>query len=328
MLGVVGAGYWGKNLVRNFAELGVLRTVCDHDAQIHDRYPDVHTTLDFDELLADEAITAIVIATPGHTHFELAVQALEAGKDLFVEKPLCLSVAEGEQLVALAAERKLVLMVGHILNYHPCVTWLQEMVTAGELGDLHYISAHRLNLGKLCFHENALWALAPHDVSVILSLTAAAPTAIHCSGGAYVSEGIADQTCTTLQFATGVRGHILSSWLHPFKEQKLTVVGSEGMVVFDDTRGWGEKLAFYRQPVTFCEGVPAAAAVEPEFVEVGEGEPLRAECAHFLECCATRSQPKTDGEEGVRVLRVLEAAQSYLEPAIRSTYLVSNALNV
>lgn len=327
MLGVVGAGYWGKNLIRNFAELGVLRTVCDHSAEVHNRYPDVHTTLDFEELLADEAITAIVIATPGHTHFELAVRALKGGKDLYVEKPLCLSVAEGEQLVALAKEFDRVLMVGHILNYHPCVIRLQEMVAGGELGELHYISAHRMNLGKLCFHENALWALAPHDVSVVLSLTGEAPKRVHCSGGAYVTDGVADQTCTTLEFASGVRGHILSSWLHPFKEQKLTVVGSEGMVVFDDTRSWGEKLAFYRKPVTWTEGVPTVSPVEPEFVAVGEGEPLRAECAHFLECCASRSRPKTDGEEGVRVLRVLEVAQRQLDP-VRSTYVAANALNV
>ena len=327
MLGVVGAGYWGKNLIRNFAALGALRAVCDHHAEIHDRYPDIQTTLDFDDLLTNDEIQAIAIATPGHTHFELAEQSLRAGKDLFVEKPLCLSVAQGEQLVALAAEFDRVLMVGHILNYHPCVTRLQAMVAGGDLGELHYISAHRLNLGKLCFHENALWAYGPHDVSVILSLTGALPTAVHCSGGAYLSEGIADQTCTTLQFASGETAHILSSWLHPFKEHKLTVIGSEGMAVFDDTRGWGEKLSLYRQPVTWKEGVPRVTPVEPEFVPVEKGEPLRAECAHFLQCCARRSRPRTDGEEGVRVLRVLEAAQRHLDP-IRSTYIAPKAINV
>jgi UDP-2-acetamido-3-amino-2,3-dideoxy-glucuronate N-acetyltransferase len=327
MLGVVGAGYWGKNLVRNFDALDALHTVCDHHAEIKERYPDFHTTQDFDELLAQEAITAIAISTPGHTHFELAVQALESGRDLFVEKPLCLSVAEGEQLVALAEERGRVLMVGHILQYHPAVEQLQQLVRDGELGDIHYLSAHRLNLGKICFHENALWAYAPHDISLILSLTGAQPTRVRCSGGAYLSEGIADQTATTLEFASGATGHILSSWMHPFKEHKFTVIGSKGAAVFDDTRGWSEKLALYRQPVQWADGVPTVVPVEPEFQMLEEKEPLREECAHFLRCCQERRVPRTDGAEGVRVLQVLEAAQRSLTPA-RTTYVARNSVSV
>lgn len=318
-LSLIGAGYWGKNLARNFNELGALHTLCDLSPAILESYgADYHAvrkTSDLASIWTDPEVTAVAIAAPAVHHHRLAKAALLAGKDVYVEKPLCLHTAEAEELVALALAHGRILMVGHLLQYHPYVQRLQVLVTGGELGPLHYITSNRLNLGKIRREENALWSFAPHDLSVLLSLAGSRlPDHVRCVGGSYLTSGVADTTLTTLAFTGNLKAHVHVSWLNPFKEQKLTVVGARGMAVFDDTRPWTEKLALYRNYLRRGDdGVPVPSKVAPEFIVVPESEPLRAECAHFLACCRDRSTPRTDGVEGLNVLRVLQAAQASLD---------------
>lgn len=316
-VGLVGAGYWGKNLARNFHALGVLGAICDHNLEAQkrskERLPDARITSDYQELLNDPKITAIAIATPAGEHYWMAKAALEAGKDLYVEKPLSLDLAEAEELVDLAHRLGRILMVGHILQYHPCVKRLYMLIEDGVLGKLHHITSNRLNLGKICTVENALWALAPHDLSVILKLAGELPDQVRCIGGAYLTEDVADTTLTSLHFPSGIRAQIHASWLNPYKEQKLTVVGSEGMILFDDAQGWGQKLLLFRQPIRWVGPIPIPdGSVSPEPVGVEADEPLRAECSHFIECCRTRRTPLTSGEEALAVTRVLSAAEESL----------------
>jgi UDP-2-acetamido-3-amino-2,3-dideoxy-glucuronate N-acetyltransferase len=318
-LALIGAGYWGKNLARNFHALGALRTICDASQATLESYGTDYATVQkvqsVKDVLMDTAIRQVAIAAPAVLHYELARAALLAGKDVFVEKPLCLEVEEAQKLVALAQKQRLVLMVGHLLQYHPCIKTLQSLLAEGELGKLHYITSNRLNLGKIRREENALWSFAPHDLSVILSLAGnQVPERIACTGESYLTNGVADTTLTSLRFAGGVRAHIFVSWLNPFKEQKLTVVGSNGMAVFDDTRPWPEKLLLHRHYLTWTNGqIPTPNKNKGQPLQVAESEPLRNECAHFLECCATRRKPCTDGSEGLRVLEVLRAAQRSLD---------------
>lgn len=317
-LALIGGGYWGKNLARNFRQMGALHTICDRDPQIlagyGPEYQAVKTCGSFDDVLANQSITKVAIAAPAVLHFDFAKQALTAGKHVYVEKPLCLSIAEGQQLIALAKERKLTLMVGHLLQYHPCVVKLRELVSSGELGRLFYITSNRLNLGKIRREENALWSFAPHDISVILSLAGILPESVQCNGEHYLTRGVADTTLTQMSFSDGLKAHVYVSWMNPFKEQKLTVIGSQGMVVFDDTRPWNEKLLLFKDYLTWEQGqVPVAKKTAGVQVEVPEAEPLRAECMHFLECCESGKSPRTDGLEGLRVLQVLQAAQRSME---------------
>lgn len=317
-LAVIGAGRWGKNLVRNFFELKVLHTICDTNEalldQYQEKYPDVQLTTNLKTVLENPNISRVVIASPAFKHYKMAKQALLAGKDVYVEKPLCLDCSEAEELIQISEKKGLILMVGHLLQYHPCVLRLEELIGAGELGKLQYIVSNRLNLGAYRLEENALWNFAPHDVSVILSLCGhRLPDQVRCTGAAYISTSIADTTLTILRFPGNIRAHIYVSWLNPFKEQKLVVVGSNGMVVFDDTKPWNEKLLLYRNHVTWTDGhIPLATKNEPENIVPAEKEPLRNECLHFIGYCDERITPKTDGHEGLRVLKVLQAAQASL----------------
>jgi len=316
-LALVGAGYWGKNLARNFHSLKALSILCDRSDAILDSYGEeydgVRKVRDYAEVLQDSSITQVAIAAPAALHFKLAVEAIEAGKDVYVEKPLCLDLEEGRQLIDLAASAGRILMVGHLLQYHPCVRHLQAIVKSGQLGELLYLTSNRLNLGKFRIEENALWSFAPHDISVILSLVGRPPENVQCFGQSHLTAGIQDTTLTVLDFGN-IKSHIYVSWLNPFKEQKLTVVGSQAMVVFDDTRPWEEKLAVYRGYLDDSKGgaLPVPRKLEPEYPVIPQLEPLREECRHFLECCQTRSQPKTDGEEGLAVLSVLQQAGAAL----------------
>lgn len=318
-LALVGAGYWGRNLARNFHALGALHTLCDRSHDILGSYGTdyarVAKTDSFDAVRADPAVTQVAIAAPAALHHPLAKAALLAGKDVFVEKPLCLDVAEAEELVAIAEQRGRILMVGHLLQYHPCVAEIQRLVRSGELGRLQYVTANRLNLGKIRQEENALWSFAPHDISVILSIVGGGlPNQVRCTGDSYLTPRVADTTLTTMRFHDSIRAHIYVSWLNPFKEQKLTVVGSRGMVVFDDMKPWKEKLVIHRDYLTWSNGrVPTPNKTESEALIVQEQEPLREECAHFLRCCHERSRPRTDAHEGLRVLQVLKAAQASLD---------------
>lgn len=317
-LALIGAGYWGRNLARNFHDLQALRVICDPSAELLEThrktYPGITTTGDYATILADPAITAVAIAAPAALHFDLARRALEAGKDVYVEKPLCLQLNDAETLIALADKSKRILMVGHLLQYHPCVTTLRRMVEDGELGELLYLTSNRLNLGKFRTEENALWSFAPHDISVILSLTGTEPRRVSCTGHSHLTGHIHDTTLTVLDFGQ-TQAHIHVSWLHPFKEQKLTVVGTKAMAVFDDTKPWPEKLAVYRDYLDHSGDtpLPSPRKNKPEYPVIEEREPLHEECSHFLECCQSRATPRTDGHEGLRVLRILHSAQQSLE---------------
>lgn len=310
-IAVIGAGYWGVNHVRNFHELGALRMVCDTSRssleKIAEKFPDVEIENDFRTALGARDVRGVVISTPAETHYQMARAAIEAGKDVLVEKPLTLDVGEGERLVNLARERGAILMVGHLLEYHPAVLRLRELIESGELGELRYIYSNRLNLGKVRREENILWSFAPHDIAIILRLVGAWPSRVAVTGGAYLQPRIADVTVTNIEFPTGVRAHIFVSWLHPYKEQRLVVVGSKRMTVFDDVLKDG-KLVVYDQGVEFVNGEPVTRKNEGIAEVLDSAEPLRLQCLQFLECIETRRRPLTDGESGLRVLRVLDAA--------------------
>ena len=281
----IGSGYWGRNLVRNFdcAERAVLdlRGRCGEGVPSSRRaYPRVATTDSVDRVLSDSRVTGVAIATPAETHGELARKALLAGKDVFVEKPLCLSVEEGEDLAKLAAGNGRVLMVGHLLWYHPAVLRLKRLIDEGELGRIQYIYSNRLNLGKIRTEENILWSFAPHDVSVILGLVGEMPAAIHAQGGNYLNDRIADVTVSLLTFPSGVKAHIFVSWLHPFKEQKLVVVGDRKMAVFNDLEK-ENKLLLYPHSINWKKNLPVASKAEAEPVAFKAEEPLQAECLTF-----------------------------------------------
>jgi UDP-2-acetamido-3-amino-2,3-dideoxy-glucuronate N-acetyltransferase len=311
---VVGVGYWGKNLVRNFHQLGSLTALCDERESImqscRDQYPGVKCYREFDMVLADPGIRAVALATPAVTHFDMAKAALEAGKDVLVEKPLAIEVAQGEELVRLAAAKRKILMVGHILRYHPAVLKLQELIRDGALGQINYLYSNRLNIGKIRTEENILWSFAPHDISVMLSLLNESPVQVNCEGGAYLNRHIFDVTMSHFEFPSGVKAHIFVSWLHPIKEQRLVVVGSEKMAVFDDTAE--QKLVLYAHKVEWKNRIPTAVKGPGEVVRLEDREPLRAECQHFLDCIESRRAPLSDGAEGLRVLRVLDACQRSL----------------
>jgi UDP-2-acetamido-3-amino-2,3-dideoxy-glucuronate N-acetyltransferase len=313
---VIGYGVWGRNIARNLASLDALGAICDSkpDAldEAHRRYPGVEVHPSIEAVMADARVTAWAIATPPASHADIARLALEADKDVFVEKPLALTTADGQALVDIARQRERVLMVGHLLEYHPAVERLRELIRVGDLGHLQYIYATRLNLGRIRTEENALWSFAPHDIHVLLRLLGERPQEVACHGGTYLHQGVADVTMTLLTFRGGVRAHVFVSWLHPYKEHKLIVVGSRGMAVFDDTVPFAEKLTLYRHRVDWVENLPVAVRAEGEAIPLPDREPLEMEFRHFLECLATRERPRTDGDNGVLVLRVLEACQESL----------------
>jgi len=313
---VVGVGYWGKNLARNFADLEALHTVCDADDATRERiaglHPGVRQTARYRDVLADESIRAVALATPAARHFEHAMQAFDAGKDVFVEKPLALRVSQGEELVRRAADTGRILMVGHVLHYHPAVEALGALVASGGIGQLRYVYSNRLNLGKVRTEENILWSFAPHDISIILGLVGSLPENVAASGGTYITDGVADVTVSQLSFRGGVRAHIFVSWLHPFKEQRLVVVGDEKMVVFDDTVREG-KLKVYDKGIEARDGALVARQTAETTLFFDETEPLKRECQEFLDACRERRHARTDGENGLEVLRVLSACQDSLE---------------
>lgn len=313
---LVGAGYWGKNLARVLGELGRLRTICDTNEAVAGPIAEKNGAALVDDLgavLDDPEIAAIVVATPAITHFEIASNALAAGKDVYVEKPLALDDRDASRLCALANEHDRILMVGHLLQYHPAYLKLLELVDAGRLGRLQYIYSHRLNFGKIRTEENILWSFAPHDISMILGLAQAMPSRVDATGHSYLHGQNPDITTTHLEFASGLKAHVFVSWLHPYKEQKLVVVGDGGMAVFDDTRPLAEKLVLYSHSVTWKGGQPEPNRADAEPIALPDHEPLRNEMEHFLACLETRTAPRTDGEEGTRVLSVLNAAQKAVD---------------
>lgn len=316
-IAVIGSGYWGKNLVRNYHQLGVLKLICDKNETVlssfQDSYSGIETCVALNEILNRDDIQGIVIATPAETHYTLAREALLAGKHVYVEKPLVLDEKEGQDLIQRAEDNNLVLMVGHLLQYHPIFIRLKELAHSGELGRINYIYSHRLNLGKIRREENILWSFAPHDISMILSLAGEEPDTVMATGGNYLHKKIADVTTTHMEFPSGLRSHIFVSWLHPFKVQQLVVVGERKMAVFDDTQPWSDKLLLYPHKINWQNNLPIPSKAEAERVDVPQAEPLRMECEHFLYCIGNGCRPFTDGTEGLRVLRVLNASQRSLD---------------
>ncbi len=320
-VGIVGLGYWGPNLARNLGAIAgcELAWLCDASpearAKLERSFPAARSTADIEDLLADPELDAIVLATPVPTHAELAIAVVGAGKHCFVEKPLATNAADAERAVAAAAAAGKILMVGHLLEYHPAVARLKELLDSEELGELFYIYGNRLNLGQLRKDENALWSLGAHDVSVALHLIGEEPEECLAHGASYVREGVQDVVFCYLRFPSGVVAHLHLSWLDPHKERRITVVGSRRMATFDDmliegkltiydkgfdedTRSWGEYIA--RSGDTFSPRIPNL-------------EPLRIECEHFVQCIRTGETPRSDGQSGLRVVRVLEQLQQALD---------------
>lgn len=316
-IAVVGCGHWGKNLVRNFAELGALVAICDPNLDLARFYADEFSVpvLSFDEILHNKTVEGVVLAVPAPLHASMGIKALKNFKHVYVEKPLAMNDAEANAMIDSAAANDVHLMVGHLLQYHPVFRELKRLVKSGELGSLQYIYSNRLSLGKVRSEEDVLWSFAPHDISMILSLVGAEPTAVRCESHAALQSNICDMATIHLDFYNNLRAHISVSWLHPEKEQKLVVIGTRGMAVFDDTQPWSQKLAIY----SHHSGTPKTSSQivkgEKTFVAVAEAEPLREECAHFLEVVRGSANPRTDGAEGLRVLRVLTAASRALSNA-------------
>lgn len=312
---VVGTGYWGINLVRNYNTLGALRCIADTSAE---RAAAIASQFDcparsWAEVLNDPEIHAVAIATPAHTHYPLIKEAILHGKDVFVEKPLTLQVSECQEVTRMAEEHGRILMVDHLLKYHPAVLRLKQLIDDGELGEIQYIYSNRLNLGKIRREENALWSFAPHDISVILMLLGdRLPLQVTASGGCYLQPAIADTTVSSMTFDRGIQAHIFVSWLHPYKEQRLVVIGSNGMAAFDDTLPT-DKLRLYDKNIDLVEGQFVVQKPVSRIVDYSQSEPLQAVCRHFLECMETRQTPFSDGHDGYRVLAVLAACQESLD---------------
>ena len=314
---LIGHGYWGQNIARNLAALGALYGVLDVTesarATAEQRYPDARLFTSYEAVLADPNVHAVAISTPAETHATLAIQAMEAGKDVFVEKPLALTHEDGLRMHRAAQTHQRILMVGHLLEYHPAILALEALIQSGELGKIQYVYSNRLNLGKFRREENILWSFAPHDIAIMLRLIGASPIEVFASGGTYLQPNIADTTITSLLFDQGVRGHIFVSWLHPYKEQKLVVVGSQKMAVFDDQQPFGEKLVLFDKGAEWVNNAPVPRQGAQTFVTYADAERLRSELGHFIECVQTRNKPVTDALNGLRVLQVLQAAQFSLQ---------------
>lgn len=314
-IGVVGCGRWGTNIIRNLGQLGVLASVADTTVerarQAGERFG-VPAFASHEALLARGGLDAVAIATPADTHAALAVAALEAGLDVFVEKPMATRIGDGERMVEAAAERGRVLMVGHLLEYHGAVRRLKELVDSGDLGRLERASSSRLNTGRVRREENALWSFAPHDVAVLLLLVGELPIQVAATGGSCLQPGAADATLTELLFECGLRARVFVSWLHPFKEQRLVVTGTRRVAVFDDLLP-DSKLVLFDRDAARAPGEPVARRAEGTPVGYDATEPLRTELQHFVDCVVSRARPRTDGLNGLRVLSVLHASQRSIQ---------------
>ncbi len=312
---MIGCGAWGKNLIRCFAELNCLGAVADHHsatvAEILARYGG--QALSFEQILVKPSIQAVAIATQPSGHYDLAKRALLSGKHVFVEKPVALELRQAEELAALAQHLGLRLMIGHILRFHPAFARLQSLIATGAIGRVLRLEANRKNLGAIRSEEDVLWCLGPHDISIILALVGAEPSELHVVGGYHLRQGIADTVTLHLAFPAGERAQVNLSWLHPFKEHRLTVIGSEAMVVLDDGAPWERKLLLYPHIVNVAEGATATIRAEPIPLEIEQHEPLKLECQHFINCIVHGCEPITNGEEGLRVMRVLAGASAMMK---------------
>ncbi len=314
-LALIGCGYWGKNHARNLSALGVLDLVCDPSEAGRDLAqtlaPNAKICSTPEEVFQCKDIDAVVIATPAETHCDLALKAFSNGMHVAVEKPMALTYADALKMQTAAQAHDLTLLVGHLLEYHPAIIAIKTLITDGSLGKLQYVYSNRLNFGKIRVEENALWSFAPHDIALILRIIGAAPIEVTCSGGDYVTPGLADINMSNFRFENGVRAHIFTSWLNPFKEQKLVIIGDKKMAVFDDTEPVN-KLAVYDQYVSFNGSIPTLNKKEREIIKLPTAEPLRTQSQAFLNAIQTGQSPLTDGFSGSNVIRVLEACQKSL----------------
>ena len=309
-IAVVGCGYWGQNIVRSAADAGILYAVSDADAARTQNFAEKYAVkgLTFEEALNDNAVAGVMLAVPAPLHAPMAIAAMKAGKHVFVEKPIAMSMDEAAEMIEAASKTERILMVGHLLQYHPAFLALKNMVADGTLGTLSHIHSNRLNFGKIRTEENVFWSFAPHDVSMILALAGREPVRIEASYKAELPQSpLASTAIAHFDFGAGLSAHIHVSWLNPFKEQKLVVVGSKGMAVFDDTQGWDKKLAVAMNSVSFESGQPVLNKGEMTYVPLPQSEPLKDECIHFAECVAAGKPPRTDGAEAARVLKVMQA---------------------
>lgn len=323
-IGVVGAGYWGPNLIRNFSQLPAaeLRWCCDVDAlklgRIKALYPGVQVTTDYCELLEDPALEAIVVATPARSHHKLALQALQAGKHVLVEKPLAMSSTEAGELIDQARDRERVLMVGHVFEYNPAVLYIKDLLASNQIGDIYYMYSNRVNLGRVQSDINALWSIAPHDISILLFLLESMPQTVSARGGMYLNGEVEDVVFLIMTFPGSVVAHVQASWLDPSKVRRLTIVGSKQMVIYDDVADEGkvkiyDKGVYRKSDNLYGEFQYKVHSGDIYIPKIEMTEPLRNECAHFLECIQERKTPRTDGYNGLRVVQVLEAAQRSLD---------------
>lgn len=312
---LLGCGRWGRNIGRCLRRLDALAAVCDERQASAAVLATEHgvSSASLDAVLADPDIDAVAIATPAVTHAAVVGAALRAGKHVFVEKPMAMHVAEAEALADAAARAGRVLMVGHLLQYHPAFLELRRRVRAGDIGELRYVYSNRLSLGQIRTEENSLWSFAPHDISMILALMGEAPHSVSATGAAYVQSHLPDVTTTHLGFSAGRRAHVFVSWLHPYKEQRLVVIGENGMIEFNDAHDWDRKLVLYPHRVDWLDDLPTPQRAEAVPLEVQAAEPLLEEMRHFVDCVAGGRAPRTDGGEGTAVLRVLNAAQADLD---------------
>jgi len=315
-VGVIGTGYWGKNLLRNLHARDALAAMCDASEEVlaghRSTYPQARVHVSPEALLEDENVTAVAIATPAATHGALVKESLEAGKDVFVEKPLCLDLDEARMLEALAAQHDRILMVGHLLLYHPAFLAVKESVARGDIGRLRYIYSTRASLGKIRREENALWSFAPHDISMMLALTGRPPKRVVCNGEAWLSPNVADLSLSHFDFGDHLQGHIFVSWMHPFKDHRLVVAGDDGMIVFNDTLAGDQKVQRYPHKLAWDDNLPVLEKADAHPIPYPSDEPLAEEMKHFLHCCATRGRPRTDSSEGIDVLSVLDMCQRSL----------------
>ena len=309
-IAVVGCGYWGKNLVRNFSELEVLSSICDPDTEIANKYASQYNVKNssFIEIINDVNIKGVVLAVPAPLHASMAIEAMNKGKHVFVEKPLAMNVTEAELMITTAKKNGVKLMVGHLLQYHPIFKTIRKIVNADEIGKLNYIYSNRLSFGKIRTKEDIIWSFAPHDISMILSLADQDPEFIITKSTSTIQKNIADTATIHMEFKSGLKSHISVSWLHPYKEHKLVVSGKSAMLVFDDTKPWNEKLALYPYEVVSSKGIINLRKSDVKYLEVPEEEPLKNECRDFIDVVEKNIKPMTDGAEGLRVIKVLSAA--------------------
>jgi predicted dehydrogenase len=307
-IAVLGCGYWGSNHIRTLKALGALHAVSDANRARAEGFASEQDCLAIapDQLFVRDDIDAIVMALPPQFHADLSVRAAESGKDLLVEKPIALTVADAERSVQAAKDNGRVFMVGHVLRFHPAFETLKGLIDKGELGEVRYIHSHRLGLGKFHTENDALWDLAPHDLSMILAITGTEPIEVRGEGAALL-DNLSDFAHLHMRFPNGLRSHLFASRLNPYRERRLTVVGTKAMAVFDDVEPWERKLAVYRHAVWQDSGQWAFTTNEPSYVAVAQGMPLTRELEHFIQCIETRAEPRTSGEEAIRVLRILTA---------------------